>query len=61
MVLPPAADRSEKASSSQESLASSSRHKYKSYWKKDAMSGRYYHKHSDGTVSWLDDEEDERD
>ncbi|KAJ4328987.1 hypothetical protein N0V84_000559 [Fusarium piperis] len=48
-----------KASSSQES---SSRHKYKSYWKKDAMSGRYYHKHSDGTVSWLDEEEeDERD
>ncbi len=36
--------------------------KHKSYWKKDARSGRYYHKHSDGTVSWLDDdEEDERD
>ncbi len=50
-----------KASSSQESSSGSSRHKYKSYWKKDAMSGRYYHKHSDGTVSWLDDEEDERD
>jgi len=42
----------------------SSRHsgKYESYWKNDAMSGRYYHKHSDGTVSWRDgDEEDERD
>ncbi len=38
----------------------SSKPKHRSYWKKDAMSGRYYHKHSDGTVSWLD-EEDERD
>ncbi len=29
----------------------SSKPKHRSYWKKDAMSGRYYHKHSDGTVS----------
>lgn len=52
-----------KAPSSQGSSSGSSHHsKYKSYWKKDAMSGRYYHKHSDGTVCWLDDnEEDERD
>ncbi|RSL83535.1 hypothetical protein CEP52_016691 [Fusarium oligoseptatum] len=52
-----------KALSSQGSSSGSSYHsKYKSYWKKDAMSGRYYHKHSNGTVSWLDDdEEDERD
>ncbi|EOO03075.1 hypothetical protein UCRPA7_1411 [Phaeoacremonium minimum UCRPA7] len=48
-----------RASSSQESSSSSSRHKYKSYWKKDAMSGRYYHQHSDGTVSWLDDDEED--
>ncbi|TAQ88746.1 hypothetical protein B7494_g2924 [Chlorociboria aeruginascens] len=52
-----------KAPSSQESSSGSSHHnKHKSYWKKDAKSGRYYHKHSDGTISWLDDdEEDERD
>ncbi|KAK0634429.1 hypothetical protein B0T17DRAFT_603919 [Bombardia bombarda] len=50
-----------KAPSSQGSSSGSSHHsKYRSYWKKDAMSGRYYHEHSDGTVSWLDDEEDER-
>ncbi|KAI8960869.1 hypothetical protein F5Y11DRAFT_328373 [Daldinia sp. FL1419] len=35
----------------------SSRHK--SYWKKDAMSGCYYHRYSDGTVSWLDDDEED--
>ncbi|KAJ2905784.1 hypothetical protein MKZ38_004461 [Zalerion maritima] len=52
-----------KAPSSQGSSSGSSYHsKYKSYWKKDAITGRYYHKHSDGTVSWLDDaEEGERD
>jgi hypothetical protein len=51
-----------KASSSQSSHGSSGHvSKHRSYWKKDARSGRYYHKHSNGTVSWLDDEEDERD
>ncbi|OAA63243.1 hypothetical protein SPI_03406 [Niveomyces insectorum RCEF 264] len=51
-----------KASSSQSSHGSSGHvSKHKSYWKKDAVSGRYYHRYSDGTVSWLDDEEDERD
>ncbi|KAI6363526.1 hypothetical protein MCOR25_005884 [Pyricularia grisea] len=44
-----------KAPSSQGPSSGSSHHsKYKSYWKKDTMSGRYYHKHSDGSVSWLD-------
>ncbi|KAK5651083.1 hypothetical protein OQA88_13703 [Cercophora sp. LCS_1] len=51
-----------KASSSQSSHESSGHvSKHRSYWKKDAMSGRYYHKHSDGTVSWLDDDDDEDD
>jgi hypothetical protein len=51
-----------KASSSQSSHGSSGHvSKHRSYWKKDARSGRYYHKHSNGTVSWLDDEEDEHD
>ncbi|EPE02347.1 hypothetical protein F503_03932 [Ophiostoma piceae UAMH 11346] len=35
--------------------------KHKSYWKFDAKSGGYYHKHSDGTISWFEGEEDERD
>ncbi|CAH0023371.1 unnamed protein product [Clonostachys rhizophaga] len=49
-----------KASSSQSSHGSSGHvSKHRSYWKKDAMSGRYYHKHSDGTVSWLGDDEDD--
>ncbi|KAJ2895956.1 hypothetical protein MKZ38_006002 [Zalerion maritima] len=44
-----------KASSSQGSSRRES--KYRSYWKKDAESGHYYHKHSDGRISWLDDDE----
>lgn len=44
--------------SSQGSSDGSSRHrsKYKSYWKRDE-SGRYFHRHSDGRVSWLDEED----
>lgn len=34
------------------------RSKYKSYWKRDAESGRYFHKHSDGMVTWLDEDDD---
>ncbi|KAL8380650.1 hypothetical protein RB595_005089 [Gaeumannomyces hyphopodioides] len=45
--------------SSQTSSHASSRHRHKSYWKKDPESGRYYHKHSDGTVSWLSDDDGE--
>lgn len=62
---PPTSSRSKhgqkrKAPSSQGSSSGSSHHsKYKSYWKKDAMSGRYYHRHSNGTVAWLDDEDEE--
>ncbi len=62
---PPTSSRSKhgqtrKGPSSQGSSSGSSYHsKYKSYWKKDAMSGRYYHKYSDGTVSWLDDDEED--
>ncbi|KAK5651151.1 hypothetical protein OQA88_13245, partial [Cercophora sp. LCS_1] len=49
-----------KASSSQSSHGSSGHvSKYRSYWKKDAASGHYYHKHLDGTVFWLDDDEDD--
>ncbi|KAK3337128.1 hypothetical protein B0T19DRAFT_61254 [Cercophora scortea] len=48
-----------RASSSQSSHGSLGHvNKHRSYWKKDA-SGRYYHKHSDGTLSWLDDNEDD--
>jgi len=46
-----------KAPSSQTSSHASSRHRHKGYWKKHPESGRYYHRHSDGTVSWLDDED----
>ncbi|KAI0407485.1 hypothetical protein F4802DRAFT_24291 [Xylaria palmicola] len=50
-----------KASSSQTSSHGSSGHasKHRSYWKKDPKTGDYYHKHSDGTVSWLDDDDDD--
>ncbi|EOO04251.1 hypothetical protein UCRPA7_219 [Phaeoacremonium minimum UCRPA7] len=51
-----------KASSSQSSHGSSALvSKHRSYWKKDHETGQYYHMHSDGTVSWLDDDEDKRD
>jgi hypothetical protein len=50
-----------KASSSQSSHGSSGHvSKHRSYWKKDPATGRYYHRHSNGTKSWLDDE-DEKD
>ncbi|RMD42512.1 hypothetical protein DV735_g2612, partial [Chaetothyriales sp. CBS 134920] len=45
--------------SSQTSSHASSRHRHKSYWKKEPESGRYYHKHLDGTVSWLSDDDEE--
>lgn len=48
-----------KASSSPGSSSGSSHHsKYKNYWAKDKASGRFYHKHSDGTISWLEDDDD---
>ncbi|KAI1298006.1 hypothetical protein F5Y03DRAFT_368943 [Xylaria venustula] len=48
-----------KASSSQSSHGSSAFvSKHRSYWKKDRETGQYYHVHSDGTVSWLDDDEE---
>ena len=48
-----------KAASSQTSSQGSPEHasKHRSYWKKDPKTGGYYHKHSDGTISWLDAEE----
>lgn len=52
--------RKRKASSQSSHGSSGHASKYRSYWKKDAISGRYYHKHSDGAVSWFDDEKDER-
>ena len=47
-----------KASSSQTSTPGSPGHasKHRSYWKKDPKTGDYYHRHSDGSVSWLDDD-----
>lgn len=30
--------------------------KHRNYWKKDRETGRYHHKHIDGTISWLDEE-----
>ncbi|KAK3380537.1 hypothetical protein B0T24DRAFT_521143 [Lasiosphaeria ovina] len=34
--------------------------KRRSYWTKDRKTGDYYHKHSNGTVSWLDDDDEGR-
>lgn len=34
------------------------RSKGESYWVWDAESGQYFHKHSDGRVTWLDDSDD---
>lgn len=59
---PPSHDsKKRKAPSLQSSHGSSAPvSKHRSYWKKDRETGQHYHKHSDGTVSWLD-EEDKRD
>ncbi|KAK4160357.1 hypothetical protein QBC43DRAFT_114421 [Cladorrhinum sp. PSN259] len=49
-----------KAPSSRSSHGSSGHvSKHRSYWKKDSATGRYYHEHSNGTKSWLDDEDEE--
>ncbi|CAK7228669.1 hypothetical protein SCUCBS95973_006959 [Sporothrix curviconia] len=45
--------------SSQTSSHASSRHRHKIYWKKDPESGRYCHRHTDGTISWLSDDDEE--
>ncbi|KAI0011689.1 hypothetical protein F4779DRAFT_173757 [Xylariaceae sp. FL0662B] len=47
-----------KASLSQGSSHGSSKQKGKSrnYWERDAESGRYFHQHSDGRVTWADDD-----
>ncbi|KAK0641909.1 hypothetical protein B0T16DRAFT_461935 [Cercophora newfieldiana] len=41
-----------RSSSHGSSGRASKRRRLRSYWKKDAKSGRYYHVHLDGTVSW---------
>ncbi|EFY93339.1 hypothetical protein MAC_00577 [Metarhizium acridum CQMa 102] len=49
-----------KASSSQRPHGSSkSKSKAQEYWKWDAKRGQYFHKHSDGKVTWLEDSDDE--
>lgn len=50
---------SSEASSSGSPSSSSQRSKFNKYWKRDRMTGRYCHTHANGTVSWLDDGEDE--
>ncbi|KAK5656278.1 hypothetical protein OQA88_5041 [Cercophora sp. LCS_1] len=51
----PSSGQKRKAPSSQGSSSGSSHHsKYKNYWTKDKRSGRFYHKHSGGTMSWLE-------
>lgn len=54
----PSSGHKRKASHSPSSTSSKHNGKYQSYWKKDAKSGRYYHKHSDGAVIWLHDDDD---
>ncbi|KAF6820089.1 hypothetical protein CPLU01_12863 [Colletotrichum plurivorum] len=51
--------RKRKAAPSQSSSQGSPGHasKHRNYWKKDPNTGGYYHKHSDGTISWLGTEE----
>ncbi|KIH92779.1 hypothetical protein SPBR_02779 [Sporothrix brasiliensis 5110] len=51
-----------KAPSSQGSSSGSSHHsKYRNYWTKDKTTGRFYHKHSDGTIAWLEEDGDDDD
>ncbi|KAK0655462.1 hypothetical protein B0T16DRAFT_397034 [Cercophora newfieldiana] len=33
----------------------SKRRRLRSFWKRDPKSGRQYHVHSDGTISWLNE------
>ena len=65
--LPPADDcvsrssgQKRKASSSRRPSHDSSRPRTEAqgYWKLDANSGDYYHRHSDGRVTWLEDSDD---
>ncbi|KAJ9155231.1 Heterokaryon incompatibility protein [Pleurostoma richardsiae] len=59
--VPSSGGHKRKASSSQRPSHESSRPRSKGgkYWKWDAESGNYFHRHSDGTVTWLEDPDDE--
>ncbi|KAK0655484.1 hypothetical protein B0T16DRAFT_451155 [Cercophora newfieldiana] len=64
--MPPLPSRSKHQKRKSSPLQASSgrankRRRLRSFWKRDPKSGRQYHVHSDGTVSWLDDEGDKRD
>ncbi|KAK5652987.1 hypothetical protein OQA88_9467 [Cercophora sp. LCS_1] len=55
----PSSGQKRKAPSSQGSPSGSSRpSKRINYWTRDTKTGRFYHKHSDGTISRLEDEDD---
>lgn len=41
------------------SVSSKHSSKHGSYWKKNTKTGCYYRRHSDGTISWLDDDDNE--
>ena len=66
---PPPVDDHVSRSGGQKGKASSSRRpphdpsrrrtKAREYWRWDAKSGNYYHRHSDGKVTWLEDSDDE--
>jgi hypothetical protein len=65
---PPSVDDCVSRSSGQKRKASSSRRpshdssrprtKAQEYWKLDANSGDYYHRYSDGKITWLEDSDD---
>ncbi|KAK5654360.1 hypothetical protein OQA88_7269 [Cercophora sp. LCS_1] len=56
----PSSGQKRKAPSSQGSPSGSSHpSKHMNYWTRDRKSGRFYHKHSDGTISRLEEEEDD--
>ncbi|KAK0655459.1 hypothetical protein B0T16DRAFT_363928 [Cercophora newfieldiana] len=61
--MPPLPSRAKHQKRKRSPLQASSGHgnkrrRLRSFWKRDPKSGRQYHVHSDGAVSWLDDEGD---
>jgi len=54
-------DHKRKASPPPRALLRPRRSKAKSYWVLDDKSGEYYYKHSNGTISWFNDDKDNED
>jgi len=54
-------DRKRKAPPPPRALPKPRRSKARPYWVLDEQSGEYYHKHSDGTISWFDGDDDNED